>query len=492
MIESQNLNYQENSGLGIYTPFTGAENISPEVPIQNITSGIQNFETENLYTGMDNIIPGSQVVTTTLPFQSAISQTNTPSYLRPKGSRCPIPQNYVSLGVPGADNNPEDNTNEKISTPQFTTSIPPAVPGVYSGVVNTLVPTIVLGVIPNSAPGGASSIVGMVPGVAYIPQSGLVATINGQNTVISPHSYTTHVEMMRNAFQDINTDEDAIIRIIHNTSNIERALIRRLYYKKYNEDLIHRLQNELDGDFKDAVIGSFMTPTEYDAYCLNMAMKGIGTKEGVLTEIIGSRTSKELLPIKQIYSSSYREDLQTAVEHETSGDYQKLLLALLKCQRSDLSQPDINRCIADASSLYKAGEGKLGTDEDTFTRIFTTRSPIELEIINKYYKQQSGKGLLGAINSEFSGDTKELLNTIVRSNVDPYGYYARRIGESLSGFGTNDSRLTRNICARHSVDMPYIRQAYLRDFGRDMLRDIQKDTSGSYRSVLTSLVSNAR
>ena len=480
MLESQNLNYQENSGLGVYTPISGAESISPEVPIQNITSG------------MDNIIPGSQFVTSTLPFQSAIPQTNAPSYLRPKGSRCPIPQNYVSLGVPGADNNPGDNTNEKISTPQFTTSTPPAVPGIYSGVVTTVVPTIVLGVIPNSAPGGASSIVGLVPGVAYIPQSGLVASINGQNTVISPHSYTSHVEMMRNAFQDINTDEDAIIRIIHNTSNLERALIRRLYYKKYNEDLIHRLQDELDGDFKEAVIGSFMTPTEYDAYCLNMAIKGIGTKEGVLTEIIGSRTSKELLQIKQIYSSSYGEDLQTAVEHETSGDYQKLLLALLRCQRSDLSQPDMNRCIEDASTLYKAGEGKWGTDEDTFTRIFATRSPTELAIINKYYKQQTGKGLLGAINSEFSGNTKELLNTIVRSNVDSYGYYAGRIRESISGLGTNDSRLTRNICARHSVDMPYIRQAYLRDYGSEMLRDIQKDTSGSYRSVLTSLVSNAR
>ena len=482
MIESQNLNYQETSGLGIYTPLTGAESISP-VPIQNITSGIQNFGQENLYTGMDNIIPGSQVVTSALPFQSAISQTNSPSYLRPKGSRCPIPQNYVSLGVPDADNNPGDNNiNEKISTPQFTTSTPPAVPGVYSGVVNTVVPTIVLGVIPNSAPGGASSIVGLVPGVAYIPQSGLVASVNGQNTVINPHAYATHVEMLRNAVQDINTDEDAIIKIIHNTSNIERALIRRLYYKKYNEDLIHRLQNELDGDFKDAVIGSFMTPTEYDAYCLNMAMKGIGTKEGVLTEIIGSRTSRELLAIKQIYSSSYGENLQNAVEHETSGDYQKLLLALLKCKRADLSQTDINRCQTDASSLYKAGEGKLGTDEDTFTNIFATQ----------YYKQQSGKGLLGAINSEFSGDTKELLNTIVRSNVDPYGYYAGRIRESLSGFATNDSRLTRNICARHSVDMPYIKQAYLRDYRSDMLTDIQKCTSGSYRNVLTSLVSNAR
>ena len=56
--------------------------------------------------------------------------------------------------------------------------------------------------------------------------------------------------------------------------------------------MVTRLQSELSGDFKEAAVGSFMTPTEYDAYCLNGALKGIGTKEGVLTEIIGQELLK--------------------------------------------------------------------------------------------------------------------------------------------------------------------------------------------------------
>ena len=113
-----------------------------------------------------------------------------------------------------------------------------------------------------------------------------------------------------------------------------------------------------------------------------------------------------------------------------------------------------------------------------------------MALINQNYRQHAGKGLLGAIDAEFSGDTKELLDTIVRSNVDPYGFYAGKIHESVSGLGTNDSRLIRNVCARHAVDLPLIKQAYVRDYGTDMLQDIQSDSS-NYRKILCHLILNA-
>ena len=83
------------------------------------------------------------------------------------------------------------------------------------------------------------------------------------------------------------------------------------------------------------------------------------------------------------------------------------------------------------------------------------------------------------------------MNTI-RSNVYPNGYYAQNIHDSVKGAGTNDSKLIRNVCARHAVDLPNIKQAYLNDYGTDMLTDVQSDTSGYYRKVVSSLIANAR
>ena len=131
------------------------------------------------------------------------------------------------------------------------------------------------------------------------------------------------------------------------------------------------------------------------------------------------------------------------------------------------------------------------TNEVLFNRVFAIRIPPELALIIQYYKQHPGKGLLGVVNNEFSWDTKELLDIIIRSNVDPYGY-VWRIHDSMAGLVTNDSRLIRNIYARNDVDMPLIKQDYQRDYVNDMLTDIQRDTSAHYRQVFSSLVAKAR
>ena len=221
-------------------------------------------------------------------------------------------------------------------------------------------------------------------------------------------------------------------------------------------------------------------------------MKRISTDDSVLIEIIGSRTPEELKKIKEVYFAIYGKTIENAIAEETFGDYRELLLALLQCQRSQSPVAYPNGCASDAEALYQAVRG-LRVDITPFTKIFSTRSPADLALINQYFKQHAGKGLLGVIDDEFSGVIKDLLDTILRSNVDRYGYYAGRIHDSFSGLGTNDLQLIRNICARHSVDLPKIKQAYIRDYGTDMLKDIKKyETSRHYIKILSSLVTNAR
>ena len=317
-----------------------------------------------------------------------------------------------------------------------------------------------------------------------------VAGLGGMGTMgaMGAGNYLGYVQVLRNAVYGLGTDENAIIQVIANTNAQERAIIRNLYAQTYGENLIKRLDAETSGDFQKCVIGAFMTPSEYDAYCLHCAMKGIGTNEGVLSEIIGSRSPYELALIKQAYAMNYGESLEKAIESDTSGDYRNLLLALLACRRSTSMQPDMLGCQTDAAALYNAGEGRWGTDEDTFTRIFATRSPADLALINQYYRAHTGKGLLGAIDAEFSGDEKILLDTIVRAQIDRPGYFADRIHESVAGVGTNDSRLIRNILSRSDKDMPEIMQAYTQKYGTNLIQDVNSDTTGDYRRVLNAVL----
>jgi len=147
-----------------------------------------------------------------------------------------------------------------------------------------------------------------------------------------PSAYLKLVEILRNACEGALTDYDSILKIIELKTNKKRCIIRRLYTQKYNEDLITRLQNELSYEFKEVVIGNFKTSAQYDAYCLYEAMKGLGTKMEVLSEIISSRTPQELVAVKRVYAENYGEDLDNAITRKTSGKYQKLLLSLLQCK----------------------------------------------------------------------------------------------------------------------------------------------------------------
>jgi predicted lipid carrier protein YhbT len=295
-------------------------------------------------------------------------------------------------------------------------------------------------------------------------------------------------KILRKAVHGMGTDERAIINIIVNRNLAQRQEIRRAYKACFGKDLIKRLQEDTSGNFKQVISAMFMTPAEYDAYCLYKAMKGIGTNEGVLIEIIGTRNNQEMQMIKNEFQKNYGKSLESWVKSETSGHFRKLLISLIQASRSMNTVPNPQLCQSDAQALYRAGEGRWGTDESTFVRIFTQRSAAEMDLINNCYQQLRGKSLHQAIDNEFSGDTNSLLHTILEGLQDPAAYFARRLRESVQGVGTNDSRLVRVIVSRCEVDMPRIKQAYQRLFGRDLVMDVRSDTSGNYKKILTHLL----
>jgi annexin A7/11 len=296
-------------------------------------------------------------------------------------------------------------------------------------------------------------------------------------------------EALHKAVHGLGTDERAIINIIVNRNWAQRQEIRNYYKSCYGKDLIKRLKDDTSGNFKEVVAGMFMTPAEFDAMCLYKAMKGAGTKEGVLIEIIGTRTPQELMQVKDAFQREYNGSLEKWVRGDTSGNFRNLLVALLQCNRSMNPNPDPNQCESDAQALYNAGEGRLGTDEPTFIRIFSQRSAAELAMINDCYTRTRGRGLLKAVDKEFSGDIKRLLETVLGGLIDPAGYFAKRIREAVKGLGTNDSKLVRVIVSRSEIDLGRIKQAYQTIYGRDMLHDVRDDTSGYYKEILTGLIS---
>jgi hypothetical protein len=285
----------------------------------------------------------------------------------------------------------------------------------------------------------------------------------------------------------MGTDEDSIIKLVGSRSNIERQQIIAYYKSSFGRDLLEDLKDEIGGDFKRVVIAMFMAPAEYDASELNKAMKGLGTDEDTIIEILGSRSNSRIQEIKNIFKLKYGRDLEKEIVSETSGYLQKLLVALLQCRRSENMYPDQNQVMQEASELYKAGEGKWGTDESVFIKLCSLRSPHELYAISQAYQNLAQKSIFESIDSEFSGDIKELLKTVIQAMIMPSQYFANRIRKATKGCGTNDEMLIRVLVSRDEVDLPQIKACFLQLYGIDLLSEIKDETSGDYKKMLLEL-----
>ena len=282
---------------------------------------------------------------------------------------------------------------------------------------------------------------------------------------------------------------EPLINFILSKTKRERLELRQAYQSYFCKDLLNDIDSALSHDFKKVVMDLFRSPSERDATYLYRAMKGVGTDEEAVIEVLCSRSNVEIMKIKEEYRQLFKEDLEKRVYSETSGNLRKILISILQCQRSENSVPNDAECRQIAEDLYKAGEGKLGTDEPFFNKVFALSSPPELYSINNYYTQFSNRTLKQAVDKEFSGDAKLALNTILEAIISPANYFAGRINRSVKGLGTKDKMLIRNVVSREEVDMKEVREAYRNIFGKDMVHDIKSDTSGDYQKILCALAS---
>ena len=295
-------------------------------------------------------------------------------------------------------------------------------------------------------------------------------------------------DALKKAMKGIGCDSKAMVAICLGKTNAQRLEVVKAYKASYGRDLIADLKSELRGHLEDAMVALYTDPIEFDADELRKAMKGLGTNEDTLIEIIASRPPQILKLIKDKFNEKYKRDLEKDVHSETSGTLRKLLIALLQCNRSTNTQPDPEQCKQIAEEINKAGEARLGTDESVFNKYFCTLSPVELAHVSRAYHQLTGHTILQAIDKEFSGDSKKTLRTIVYASLSPSEYFATRIHDAVKGLGTKDHQLIRAIVSRSEIDMPQIKQFYKQLFGKDMYEDVKNDISGDYRTLLLGLI----
>ncbi|XP_034565500.1 annexin A1-like [Notolabrus celidotus] len=300
-------------------------------------------------------------------------------------------------------------------------------------------------------------------------------------------SASSDASVLQNAIEHHDVDEDVIISVLVKRNNEQRQKIKVVYEASTGERLEEALESALRSDLEDVTMALIMTPARFDAYELREATRGLGTDEDVLTEILATRTNDEIREIKRVYKEVYGKDLAEVIEDETSGDFTTALLELLKAERDESDEVDMDQVRRDTETLFEAAEHPEGINVAAFIKILTSRNHKQLAKTFQQYKLASDMSLPKALDMELKGDIEDCLIDIVKCAWSTPAFFAEKLHKAMDRHGTCEQSLIRVLVSRSEEDLKKIVEEFRAMYGVSLQDSIVNETDGHYQAVLLGL-----
>jgi len=289
----------------------------------------------------------------------------------------------------------------------------------------------------------------------------------------------------RRAMKGFGTDEVALIREVCPIGPLEANGLRAAFSAQHHRDLVKDIHGETSGYFRDVLEGCTRGPLDQDCYVLHHAIKGAGTDEAALNDVLLSRTNADLLAIKHRYQQLYGHTAEADVRGDLSLKTKDLFDMVLAARRAEESAPvNLQATQHDVQTIHHAMTGS--TDQRPVCEILTSRSTGQLRAIAAAYATQHRQPLTAAITRNFSGHMQAALRNIVAQAEDPARFDADELEAAMRGLGTKDKMLVRRIVALHwdPNRLQQARAAYSHFYHRDLADRVRGETSGDYQTAL--------
>jgi annexin A7/11 len=297
---------------------------------------------------------------------------------------------------------------------------------------------------------------------------------------------------LRDSMKGFGTNEKLLIQVLTQVPDAPHMeKLRRTYDDRFRRSLLKDIEKETSGWFETGLLALARGPLQQDAYQVNRAIKGLGTKESLLDDVCLGRSNADMNAIKQCYQQIYGKDMVRDIKDDLSLKTEKMYEYVLSARRAEESAPCIPHEIEQqVDKLQQATEGtKLGTNHDVVLQIICFASDGQLRAINQRYHQKWNKSLESVFKKEFSGHMESALLLVLGRAVDRVKNDAEGLEESMKGLGTKDELLITRLvrCHWNREHLRQVNVAYKRFFNKNLVDRVRSETSGDYKNLATTL-----
>jgi len=224
---------------------------------------------------------------------------------------------------------------------------------------------------------------------------------------------------------------------------------------------------------------------EQDAQVLRKAMKGLGTDEKAIIDVLAYRSNAQRQEILKMFKTAYGKDLIKDLKSELGGKFEDAVMALMM-------KPDEY----DADECRRAISG-LGTDEADLVEILCSRSNAEIVALRAAYKRRYKKDLEKDLMSDTSGHFRRLMVSMCNANrqenepasLERAQREAKVLYEAGEGrWGTDESEFNRILCIQSHQQLALTFAEYQKLSKRTMEQVIRSEFSGNVQSGLLAIV----
>jgi hypothetical protein len=220
-----------------------------------------------------------------------------------------------------------------------------------------------------------------------------------------------------------------------------------------------------------------------DVYELYKAMKGVGTNDKKLIEIIGNRSVAQLQLINQVYITTYKVSLMDDISGDTSGTYKKLLLGVCRTPK----EIKIKR--------LKKALSHIKVDEHALVDILCASTRAELDEIFEHESE-----LKEQVYSKTTGHLKRIFKNVIEER-QRFTLLSKDMAHSIAGeihragegvHGTENDAFIDLLTLYTPEFYDLVDKAYRMKWGGDkgtgltdaILREVKGVTQKSYQRAL--------